>query len=379
MTFAADSPSSPPSPVIIIGAGLSGLVAAQRLQAAGRAVLVLEARARVGGRTMAVPAVPGRPAAELLDLGATWGWTHHPYLTQVLEELKIRPFTQFSAGATAYETPHGVHRLPQPAGSAGYLRLGGGAAVLCRTLADELSPDTLQLATRVTRLRRLPEGDIEVTAVHGGLPRTYRAPAVIVAMPPRLVAHSMAFEPDLSAALQHTMQTVPTWMSHAMKAVLVYEQPFWRTQGWSGFGVSQTGPLVELHDASPQSAAVGALFGFFATPHPLRAAGRAERQAAVVAQLERLFGPAAGAPLAYHELDWSLEPFTSTPGDEQPPLAVPLQGPALLRQPQWAGTLHWAGAETSVSEWGRLDGAVESGRWAAAQLLQLLPDAVAAN
>ncbi|QNP54322.1 FAD-dependent oxidoreductase (plasmid) [Hymenobacter qilianensis] len=59
-------------------------------------------------------------------------------------------------------------------------------------------------------------------------------------------------------------------------------------------------------------------------------------------------------------------------GRRAAPRSVPLQGPALLRQPAWAGRLHWAGAETSVSEWGRLDGAVESGRYAAAQVLRQL-------
>ena len=114
------------------------------------------------------------------------------------------------------------------------------------------------------------------------------------------------------------------------------------------------------------------MFGFFSAQHPLRTASAAERQAAVLHQLGRIFGPEAGAPLAYHELDWSLDPLTSAPGDEQAPLAVPLQGPELLRQPAWAGTLHWAGAETSLSEWGRLDGAVESGRHAAAHVLRQL-------
>jgi len=36
--------------VIVIGAGVAGLNAARELSAAGRRVLVLEARSRVGGR-----------------------------------------------------------------------------------------------------------------------------------------------------------------------------------------------------------------------------------------------------------------------------------------------------------------------------------------
>ncbi|RFP65979.1 FAD-binding protein [Hymenobacter lapidiphilus] len=87
--------------VIVLGAGLSGLVAARRLVAAGRTVRVLEARNRVGGRTHAVPA---HQNADFADLGATWGWSHQPQLLALARELHIAPFEQFSAGATAYET-----------------------------------------------------------------------------------------------------------------------------------------------------------------------------------------------------------------------------------------------------------------------------------
>ncbi|WBO86774.1 flavin monoamine oxidase family protein [Hymenobacter yonginensis] len=369
-----------PLPILIIGAGVSGLTAARELHAAGRPVLVLEARERVGGRTLAVPALPGQPEVDWLDLGATWGWAHHPYLLALAAELELPFFEQPSAGATTYQTaPDVVHRLPQRSGSAGYLRLPGGAAALCRALARTLPEASLQLGTQVTSLRALPGPDgrtraVEVTATRHGTQHTYRAAAVVVALPPRLAAHSLQFSPVLPPDLRQTMQAVPTWMAHSMKALAVYDEPFWRGAGLSGFAVSQVGPLVEIHDASPASGAVGALFGFFATPHPLRAAPAAQRQAAVVQQLSQLFGPVARSPLAYHELDWTREPLTSVPADADAPTQVPLQGPALLQQPCWHGTLLWAGAETSASEWGRLDGAVEAGRRVARQLL--LPERV---
>lgn len=67
--------------VIVIGAGPSGLAAARDLVAAGRDVVVLEARDRVGGRTWTVPAGDTE-----VDLGGQWvGPTQHHLLGLINE------------------------------------------------------------------------------------------------------------------------------------------------------------------------------------------------------------------------------------------------------------------------------------------------------
>lgn len=71
--------SEPPSAereadVVVVGAGLAGLVAARDLTRAGASVLVLEARGRVGGRTLNEPLGQG----DVVEVGGQWvGPTQH--------------------------------------------------------------------------------------------------------------------------------------------------------------------------------------------------------------------------------------------------------------------------------------------------------------
>ena len=82
--------------VVVVGAGLAGLVAARDLVAAGAEVVVLEARDRVGGRTLTLPAADGTP----IDHGGQWIGPTQDRIAAVAA----------SVGVTTYPTwDHGLH------------------------------------------------------------------------------------------------------------------------------------------------------------------------------------------------------------------------------------------------------------------------------
>jgi len=80
--------------VVVVGAGLSGLVAARKLAGAGLSVVVLEARDRVGGRTLSHTTSFG----ERVDLGAQWIGPTQDRMAKLVAELGLSPFKQYAAG-----------------------------------------------------------------------------------------------------------------------------------------------------------------------------------------------------------------------------------------------------------------------------------------
>jgi monoamine oxidase len=78
---------------IVIGAGLSGLVAARALVRGGASVLVLEAQGRVGGRTLTVPLGSGQA-----DLGGQWMSPGQHRLRALASELGLGTFPQYRHG-----------------------------------------------------------------------------------------------------------------------------------------------------------------------------------------------------------------------------------------------------------------------------------------
>jgi phytoene dehydrogenase-like protein len=95
---------SPDTPIVIIGAGLSGLTAASRLTAAGRTVLLLDASDGVGGRVR----TDRHPDGYLLDRGFQVLLDGYPALKRnvELDHLGLEPF---DAGAWIWT---GKRRVP---------------------------------------------------------------------------------------------------------------------------------------------------------------------------------------------------------------------------------------------------------------------------
>lgn len=87
--------------VVVVGAGPSGLTAARILQDAGRDVVVLEARDRVGGRTWTVDA----PDGTRVDLGGQWVGPSQHHLRAFLDELGLATEPTPVAGRSSLVLP----------------------------------------------------------------------------------------------------------------------------------------------------------------------------------------------------------------------------------------------------------------------------------
>jgi monoamine oxidase len=98
--------------VAVVGAGLSGLMAARTLTQAGvKSLAMLEARDRVGGRTLNQDIGGGHVG----EAGGTWVGPGQTAVLDLMRELGVETFPTYTAGDTLVLLGDAVQRVPTTA------------------------------------------------------------------------------------------------------------------------------------------------------------------------------------------------------------------------------------------------------------------------
>lgn len=344
--------------ILIIGAGLSGLLTAYRLKSAGIPFKILEARSRIGGR---INTVQGKTATSV-EMGATWFNEGHHNLISLLDEFKLEYFEQYMEGSVFYQPnfdgPAKEIQIPIQAPS---YRISGGTSQLIDFLYAKLDSQDVLLNQTVTKIS-FGENSVKVFAE-----QIFDGTQIVLALPPKLWAKNINFEPKLPENLQAIAEETHTWMEDSIKVALTYETPFWQREKRSGALFSNVGPMTELYDQCNHERSTFALCGFMSTS--FKNLNAEERKNAVLTQLSSAFGAKALDFIDYHECIWSQEEYTFTIAET---LLFPHQnnGNPIFRKSYFDDRLLISSAESAKDHAGYMDGAVSAGNLTAEKIIK---------
>lgn len=342
--------------IIIVGAGLSGLLTAYLLKKEGIPFKILEARSRVGGRINTIYRTNQAP----IEMGATWFTQQHKYLIGLLEELGIEYFEQSMDAKVFYEasstSPTQLVQIPSQAPS---FRISGGSSSLLHALLHKLDEGDVLFNQSVKHIK------INKNGVQVNTEKTFECNAVVLAVPPKLWAKNIVFDPHLPTGLMRTALQTQTWMEDSIKIALTYKQPFWGQGKLPGTLFSNPGPITELYDHSNPERSQYALCGFIDSS--LKNLTYADRRERVMNQLKNVYGVKAEAFTSYEECIWSKEKHTFEASDF---LLSPHQnnGNPIYNKPIFDDKLLISSTESASEFPGYMEGAVYSANTIAEKL-----------
>ncbi|MER7078683.1 monoamine oxidase [Saccharopolyspora kobensis] len=273
------------------------------------------------------------------------------------EEVSALYMLNYYAAAGDSRNPGTYQRLMGTAGGAQESFLDG-AARIPEGIARELGGRVV-FGAPVRHLRQ--NRDHVVVHSDRGVHRGRKA---IVAMSPAISGH-IDYEPLLPAARRRL--TAGYRMGNIGKFIAIYDRPWWREAGLSGQLVGNGSPIDVVYESYRHGKHV--LIGFVA-PKPMRRLDHVPASwfaAECKRGLVGYFGRAAANMSDFGFVRWDNEKWS-----RGGPVAVTAPGVLAghgraLREP--VGHLHWAGTETTDYWIGYMEGAVRSGRRAAAEVV----------
>ncbi|XUM52552.1 FAD-dependent oxidoreductase (plasmid) [Rhizobium sp. YTU87027] len=246
----------------------------------------------------------------------------------------------------------------------------GGAQQISQRIAERLPADSVHLKEEVIAVTH-GEKHVDVLTHKG----TYRSKRIIMALPPAAAAQ-IAFHPELPSARRQINRR--TNFGRYMKLQLRYEKQFWLDRGLSGEIFSLSPGFFALDVTRPgDTFATLVIFIGGSNYDKWFGLGVEGRRTEMLHAVGRCLGEEALRPQAYLETNWNDVEFTmGGPVCHMPPGLMSTCGSS-LRAP--IGRIHFAGTEAAPAWTGYMEGAVQSGEAAAAQIKgELLNDREAA-
>ena len=276
-------------------------------------------------------------------------------------EVSLLDALAYVATATDGSSPGTFERLINTRGGAQAQRFVEGSQEISIRLAKRIGAQHVLLDNPVYEIEQHAHG---VTVV--GEHVTVRGKYVIVAIPPTL-AGRIEYRPLMPSLRDGATQRSP--QGALIKVEAFFQRPWWRDNGLTGAAVSIAGPAKTTFDVSPQDGKIGGLLGFVGGDEARKYSGHPERlKHDVLANFAMLFnnGKPIPKPTSVVVMDWTRERWTRG-------CPVAIAGPGVLTEygPHLAapvGRIHWAGTETATYWHGYMEGAVRSGRRAAAEV-----------